>query len=44
MTCKHCRKRLWRTTEGRLTDRADGTDTLGSGQVCPVAYHHEIEE
>ena len=43
--CKHCGHKIIRP-EGRShwSDRMDGTDTLGSGEVCVVGYHHEPDE
>jgi len=36
-TCIKCGRVLYRTPSGNgWTDRADGTDTLGSGEICPV--------
>lgn len=43
MTCQHCGMRLKRGTWGRLEDwSSPDTAIFGSGEICRVAYHHEI--
>lgn len=47
LTCAHCGARVYRRPGGSgryaLTDRADGTDTLGSGCECPAnEAGHEV--